>query len=211
MCDEQIEEKKEEPKETKEDPVKKQLGLMIKSLPVSLQQQNEFEGFMALKQEKPETDAQPIVLKAADDVGTKNFHLTPNIYPLSDVSLLNRSISNSLLDLPAASPEVLTKIQSLAYEMENFCGQASNSTVCKALRQFAFENFDMTTGRSGISKLRPSEEYFGDIEQLLRPGQVSEQMLNELKNVQISHPHLKLDHYNYKTTYEKDALVQVSF
>ena len=44
----------------------------------------EFEGFLALKKEKREEDDQPVVLKEADDLAARTFHLTPNVYPLND-------------------------------------------------------------------------------------------------------------------------------
>ena len=39
---------------------------------------------MALKHKKVEEDDQPAVLKAADEIGIKSFHLTPDVYPLKD-------------------------------------------------------------------------------------------------------------------------------
>ena len=105
--------------------------------------------------------------------------------------------------------EVLTKIQSLAYETETFCGQTSQTTVNKALRQFAFENFDHTKAQPGISKLKEPSEYFWDIEMLLGSSEVGVETLQKLKEGEVSNPVQKLDHYNYRTSYDKDSLSQV--
>eukprot|EP00116_Pleurobrachia_bachei_P014305 sb/3474567/ len=84
VCEEQQETMKEI-KETKEDPVKKQLGLLVQGLPLSLTQQNEFEGFLSLKSSgKKEQDDQPTVLKEGDKLASQVFHLAPEQYPLSD-------------------------------------------------------------------------------------------------------------------------------
>jgi hypothetical protein len=123
--------------------------------------------------------------------------------------LLQHSISNKFLELPETSPEVLTKIQSLAFETESFCGQTSQSTVIKALRQFAFENFDYTKTKPGISKLKAPADYFWDIEMLLSPNESRGEMLQTLKDTVVSDPVQRLDHYNYRTCFDKDALSQV--
>ncbi|KAL5264612.1 hypothetical protein ACHWQZ_G005633 [Mnemiopsis leidyi] len=203
--------KKEEPKitEVADDPVKRQLGEMIQGLPLTLLQQSEFEGYLALKQEKVEEDEQPVVLKAADEIGMKSFHLNPKVYPLNDLSLLQHSLSNTFLELPQTSSEVLTKIQSLAYETETFCGQTSQSVVNNALRQFAFENFDCTGAKPGISRLKTPAEYFWDVEMLLGSSEVGVETLQKLKDNVVSNPIYKLDHFNYRTSYEKSALLQV--
>ena len=39
---------------------------------------------MTLKHKKVEDDEQPTVLKAADELGIKAFHLAPDVYPLKD-------------------------------------------------------------------------------------------------------------------------------
>ncbi|XP_063675523.1 sperm-associated antigen 17-like isoform X5 [Bolinopsis microptera] len=208
VCEDQ-QPKKEELKEIGEDPVNKQLGEMIHGLPLTLLQQSEFEGFLSLKQEKVEEDDQPIVLKEADEIRMKSFHLNPKVYPLNDLILLQHSISSAFLELPETNAEVLTKIQSLSYETESFCGQTGQSTVNKALRQFAFENCDHTKTEPGISKLKTPAEYFWDIEMLLGSAEVGVENLQKLKDTEISNPVQRLDHFNYRTSYEKDALLQV--
>ena len=79
----------------------------------------------------------------------------------------------------------------------------------KALRQFAFENCDHTKTEPGISKLKTPAEYFWDIEMLLGSAEVGVENLQKLKDTEISNPVQRLDHFNYRTSYEKDALLQV--
>ena len=122
---------------------------------------------------------------------------------------MKQSIANTFLELPTASPEILAKTQSLAYETEMFCGEIQNAVVNKALRQFAFEDFDSSTAKRDISPLKGSHSYFWDVELLLKPGDMSGEDIHKLKNVPMPDPKLKLDHYNYSTTFEKDALLQV--
>ena len=125
-------------------------------------------------------------------------------------SLLKQSLANSFLELPEAQPEILAKIQSIAYERESFCGEASQAVVSKALRQFAFEGVDMEKGRYGVSPLRDPSDYFWDVEMLMNSRSYSGESLKKLRTANIPECRMKLDRYTYRTSYEQDAFVQVS-
>ena len=61
----------------------------------------------------------------------------------------------------------------------------------------------------GISPLKESKDYFWDVELLIdTKGETSSEM-NKLKAVTVPQSLRNLDHYNYSTCYEKDALLQV--
>lgn len=123
--------------------------------------------------------------------------------------MLKQSIANKFLELPKAGSEILAKSQSLAYETEMFCGELQSAVVNKALRQFAFENFDSSTAKSDISKLKNPHAYFWDVELLLKPGDKSPDDIKKLKNMPLPEQKLTLDNYNYSTTFENEALLQV--
>ena len=81
--------------------------------------------------------------------------------------------------------------------------------VNNALRQFAFENYDCKDAKPGISRLKTPAEYFWDVEMLLGSSEVGVETLQKLQENVVSAPVHKLDHFNYRTSYEKSALLQV--